>query len=98
MYSHVTHLFKEDLLEIRESGQATVDIGGRPFTIKKQFLDDLENNPVQRHTEQPEQGSINYAFSSGCHREYSKCSYHILTSPPSKEFHIFRWGGSSIVK
>ncbi len=43
---HLAHLFKEDLEEIRESGQATVDIGGRPFTIKKQFIDDLYHNPT----------------------------------------------------
>ncbi len=43
---HVTNLFKEDLEKIKESGQATVDIGGRPFTIKQQFIDDLNNNPA----------------------------------------------------
>lgn len=40
--SHVTRLLDESLDEIREKGLATVNIGGRPFTIKKQFLDDLE--------------------------------------------------------
>ncbi len=43
---HVTNLFKEDLEKIKESGQATVDIGGRPFIIKRQFIDDLNNNPA----------------------------------------------------
>jgi len=43
---HVTHLFQEDLEEIKASGQAKVSIGGRPFTIKRQFLDDLEQNPL----------------------------------------------------
>jgi uncharacterized OsmC-like protein/esterase/lipase len=38
---HVQHLFQNSLQEIKESGQALVDIGGRPFTIKKQFLDDI---------------------------------------------------------
>ena len=44
---HVTHLFKQSLQEIKESGQAEVNIGGRPFTIKHQFLEDLENNPAE---------------------------------------------------
>lgn len=44
---HVTHLFKQDLQEIKETGQAEVNIGGRPFTIKQQFLDDLEQNPAE---------------------------------------------------
>lgn len=39
---HVTRLLKEQMDTIRESGVATVDIGGRPFKIKKQFLDDIE--------------------------------------------------------
>ncbi len=43
---HVSHLFREDLEQIKLQGQATVNIGGRPFTIKKQFLDDLQNNPM----------------------------------------------------
>lgn len=40
---HVRKLLKEGIEEINESGKATVQIGGRPFTIKKQFLDDLES-------------------------------------------------------
>ncbi|GJM29600.1 MAG: osmotically inducible protein C [Cyclobacteriaceae bacterium] len=43
---HVTHLFKQGLQEIKETGQAEVNIGGRPFTIKRQFIDDLEQNPA----------------------------------------------------
>ena len=39
---HVTHLIKDKRHEIEENGCAQVDIGGRKFTIKKQFLDDLE--------------------------------------------------------
>jgi putative redox protein len=45
---HVTHLFKEDLKEIQQSGQAQVNIGGRPFTIRQQFIDDLEANPTEK--------------------------------------------------
>ncbi len=39
--SHVEHLFSESLDEIEQKGSATVSIGGRPFEIKKQFIDDL---------------------------------------------------------
>ncbi|PWL30674.1 bifunctional alpha/beta hydrolase/OsmC family protein [uncultured Roseivirga sp.] len=38
---HVKHLFQESIDEIKEQGEATVSLGGRPFTIKKQFVDDL---------------------------------------------------------
>ncbi len=39
---HVKHLLKEDIDQIESEGQATVDIGGRPFKIKKHFLEALE--------------------------------------------------------
>lgn len=44
---HVAHLLKDKREEIEKNGCAVVNIGGRKFTIKKQFLDDLQN---QEHT------------------------------------------------
>lgn len=38
---HVEHLLEEGKEEILNSGEATVNIGGRPFKVKKHFLDDL---------------------------------------------------------
>lgn len=43
---HVTHLLKSNLDEIKASGQAVVNLSGRDFTIKKQFLDDLESKSL----------------------------------------------------
>lgn len=43
---HVTHLIKEELSEIEEKGMASVNIGGRPFTIKKQFVKDLQEKEL----------------------------------------------------
>ncbi|NND71751.1 MAG: OsmC family protein [Rhodothermales bacterium] len=40
---HVQHLFESSKEEILETGKATVNLAGRTFTIKKQFLDDLES-------------------------------------------------------
>lgn len=39
---HVTHLIMDSLDEINAKGKARVKISGRVFTIKKQFLDDLD--------------------------------------------------------
>jgi putative redox protein len=39
---HVAHLFKDKSEQINEHGQAVVALGGREFSIKKQFLDDIE--------------------------------------------------------
>lgn len=40
---HVKHLFESSLEEIEATGKARVSLSGRPFTIKKQFIDDLEH-------------------------------------------------------
>ena len=39
--AHVTGLFKDDIDRIREHGKAEVSLAGRPFTIKREFLDDV---------------------------------------------------------
>ncbi|MFS4456703.1 alpha/beta fold hydrolase [Maribacter sp. 2304DJ31-5] len=43
---HVQHLFKSGLKEIESTGKAVVNLGGRDFTIKKQFLEDLESKSL----------------------------------------------------
>ena len=43
---HVENLFGDSLATIEQTGQAQVMLGGRPFTIKKQFLDDLDRARV----------------------------------------------------
>ncbi len=40
---HVTHLLSGKKEEIEKTGKAEVNIGGRKFCIKKQFLEDLQN-------------------------------------------------------
>ena len=39
---HLTRLISHGLDDINTKGYAEVSIGGRPFTIKKQFIDDLK--------------------------------------------------------
>jgi putative redox protein len=41
---HVTHLFKGGLDTILEKGEAEVQLGGRPFTIRRSFVDDLRTH------------------------------------------------------
>ncbi len=47
--AHVAHLVKSGLSQIEEKGQAEVNIGGKPFTIKKQFIDDIEASSLKKH-------------------------------------------------
>ncbi len=44
--AHVTHLLQGSEAELRERGEAEVNLGGRPFRMKRQFLDDLETHDV----------------------------------------------------
>lgn len=43
---HVTHLIIDKKEEIERKGEARVKLAGRTFTIKKQFLDDLNNQKM----------------------------------------------------
>jgi uncharacterized OsmC-like protein/alpha/beta superfamily hydrolase len=45
--SHVTVQFSDSIDEIEAKGEAEVSLGGRPFTIKKQFLDDIEGQSLE---------------------------------------------------
>jgi uncharacterized OsmC-like protein/alpha/beta superfamily hydrolase len=43
--SHVLALVKDDLATIESTGQAQVEIAGRPFTISKAFVEDTRGQP-----------------------------------------------------
>lgn len=45
---HVTKLLADDIQTIREVGEATVSIGGRPFRIRREFLDTLQLENLSR--------------------------------------------------
>ncbi|MEL6869660.1 MAG: bifunctional alpha/beta hydrolase/OsmC family protein [Pseudomonadota bacterium] len=44
--AHVTHLFKDKSADIQRDGSAEVLLAGRPFTIRQQFIDDLNLHPL----------------------------------------------------
>jgi putative redox protein len=46
---HVAGLLAGGRQAILDAGEAQVDIGGRPFTIRKQFLEDLERHDPAQH-------------------------------------------------
>lgn len=45
---HVKKNFEMNLDDIEKNGEAKVTLAGRPFTIKKQFVDDLERNRMKK--------------------------------------------------
>jgi len=47
---HVTHLFGLSMEKIEKEGSAEINIGGRKFTIKKQFIDDIQSVDLQKIT------------------------------------------------
>lgn len=46
---HVADNFEENRRQIEEHGEAEVKLAGRTFTIKKQFLDDLQMQQLDEH-------------------------------------------------
>lgn len=45
---HVTGLFKEHLDDIRAQGEVEVSLAGRPFRIKREFLDDIVEHELMK--------------------------------------------------
>ncbi len=45
---HVQHIFAESIDTIVSEGDALVDIGGRPFTIKKEFIEDIADRKMEQ--------------------------------------------------
>lgn len=45
--SHISHLFNDSVSEIIENGAAELSIGGRPFKIKEQFLNDIKSQKIE---------------------------------------------------
>lgn len=43
---HVTGLFKDDVAEIRAQGEREVVLAGRPFRIRREFLDDIAEHKL----------------------------------------------------
>ncbi len=46
---HVGHLFDPAKADIEATGEAEVQLGGRTFTIKKQFLDDIQSQEAAKN-------------------------------------------------
>jgi putative redox protein len=46
---HVTHLFKDRIEDIRKHGEVEVQLAGRPFHIKREFLDDIAEHSLMAH-------------------------------------------------
>jgi len=54
---HVTLQFGDRLPELMEKGEAEVDLGGRPFNMRRSFIDDLE-----RHDQKTRIGDLHRAL------------------------------------
>jgi len=47
--AHVTHFFKDKIDDIRTHGKVEVQLAGRPFQIKREFLDDIAEHGLMAH-------------------------------------------------
>jgi len=56
--AHVAKQFQCNIDDIQANGKATVNLAGRDFTIKKQFLDDLQQASKREHIKQLKQALL----------------------------------------
>lgn len=56
--NHVKHLFRDVFPELKDSGIAEVGIEGRPYLIKRKFIDDLEKYSITRTLSQLEKSIL----------------------------------------
>jgi uncharacterized OsmC-like protein/alpha/beta superfamily hydrolase len=47
--AHVTNFFKDKIDDIRNHGKVEVSLAGRPFSIKREFLDDIAEQGLMTH-------------------------------------------------
>jgi putative redox protein len=47
--AHVTQFFKDRIEDIRKQGEVEVQLAGRPFRIKREFLDDIAEHGLMEH-------------------------------------------------
>src|SRR6266850_2439427 len=47
--AHVTGLFKDRIEDIRKQGKVEVSLAGRPFHVKREFLDDIAEHRLMDH-------------------------------------------------
>jgi uncharacterized OsmC-like protein/fermentation-respiration switch protein FrsA (DUF1100 family) len=47
--AHVTNFFRDRLEDIRQQGKVEVSLAGRPFSIKREFLDDIAEHSLTSH-------------------------------------------------
>jgi uncharacterized OsmC-like protein/alpha-beta hydrolase superfamily lysophospholipase len=47
--AHVTHFFADRIEDIRKHGKVEVSLAGRPFQIKREFLDDIAEHKLMDH-------------------------------------------------
>jgi len=50
--AHVTNLFKDAIDSIRQKGEVEVSLSGRPFTVKREFLDDIAEHNLTEAVKQ----------------------------------------------
>ncbi|MGC6429919.1 MAG: alpha/beta fold hydrolase [Jejuia sp.] len=48
--SHVTHLFSHGIEEVKQKGEVEVNIGGRPFKINQEFVEDFDTIDLPKIT------------------------------------------------
>ena len=81
--AHVTHLFKDHVDDIRKQGEVEVSLAGRPFRIKREFLDDVAEQQSDGADQNTAQGAADDAFADRRHRRHRQrhADFHRRQAP-----------------
>ena len=92
---HVKHLFGDQIDAIVENGEAVVQLSGRPFKIKEQFLRDVDEQILTQTLKDLTKTNSYMSFPTRRHGWYIPCRKVISCRDPSQKFFKSGWRKSS---
>ena len=84
--AHVTGLFKEQIEDIRKQGKVEVSLAGRPFTITREFLDDIAEHGLMARVTTMRKAHTGHACANRRHRLIDNATRIFLSAKHPKSF------------
>ena len=88
--AHVIGLFKDHVDKIREQGQVEVQLAGRPFRIKREFLDDVAKQRIEDHLANLAQSVTGVPFAHRRYRRHRECLAYFRRCQASQKLCVAR--------
>ncbi len=88
--SHVAGLFRQQLAQIEAEGEAQVQLAGRPFRIKRQFLVDAAEQKLDEQDRAAAPRAAGDACAARRHGRHRQRDAHLHRGQASEELHLAR--------